>query len=213
VEVRLARASAVIVQRVPAAAVQRFLDWQRGVTQAAEQFPGFSGTDIYPPAADRDEWVVVIHFDDEPALQSWLSSPVREQWLEKIRAEIGDGRLTTLPGGFAAWFTGRDGGPPPPPGWKMALTVLLGLYPTVMLLTLAFPGPHLSGLGPSLAMLIGNALSVSLLQWALMPALTALLGRWLGADPKQNRAVWVIGLALILLLLGGMTVLFRQVWG
>jgi hypothetical protein len=34
--VSVARASAAIVQRVPPAALDRFLEWQRGVTQVAD---------------------------------------------------------------------------------------------------------------------------------------------------------------------------------
>lgn len=216
-EVRLSRASAVIVQRVPAAAVERFMDWQRGISQAAEDFAGYRGTDIYPPVGEgQHDWAVVVHFDDEPALQRWLAAPVREQWLAKIRTELGEGRLTTAPGGLAAWFAGRVAGSdrPVPAGWKMVLVVLLGLYPTVMLLTLFFPGPYLEPLlGRPVAMLIGNALSVSLLQWVVMPFLNAWLGPWLRADWKRQRGLWIGGLVLILLLLAGLTGLFRLVTG
>ena len=46
-------------------------------------------------------------------------------------------RLKTLPTGFGSWFAAQLDGPgDQPPSWKIALSVLLGLYPTVMLLTL-----------------------------------------------------------------------------
>jgi antibiotic biosynthesis monooxygenase (ABM) superfamily enzyme len=214
VEVRVSRASAVIVQHVPAAAVDRFLEWQRSVARVAEGFAGYRGADIYPPPGGQGgDWVAVIHFDDQQALRAWLDSPIREEWVRKIRAEMGEARLTTLPGGFAAWFAGQGGSGQQPPGWKIALTVLLGLYPTVMVLTLFFPGPYLKTLGPAVAMLIGNALSVSFLQWVVTPALNPLLGRWLAADPRRERAVWVGGLVLILLSLAALVLLFRQVGG
>ncbi len=106
-EVRVSRASAVVVQRVPAALADWFMEWQSGVTAAAEGFAGYRGTDVYPPAdGQRDEWVVVIHFDDEKSLQEWLDSPVRAQWVEKLRAQVGDFELKALPGGFGPWFAG-----------------------------------------------------------------------------------------------------------
>jgi len=215
VEVRVCRASAVILQRVPAAAAERFLQWQRGVTRAAETFAGYRGTDVYPPAdGPQGDWVAVIHFDDEAALQRWLTSPVRQERVDQLRREIGDFRLTTLAGGFGAWFAGLARGPGNalPPSWKMALTVLLGLYPTVLLLTL-FVGPYTNPLGLALGMLIGNALSVTILQWAVMPVLTALLGPWLKANGKQQSALSICGFFLILLLLAGLTLLFRLVSG
>lgn len=214
-EVRSSLASAVVVQRVPAALVDWFMEWQRGVTEVAEGFAGYRGTDVYPPADDqRDEWVVVIRFDDEKSLQEWLSSPVRAQWVEKLQAQVGDFELKALPGGFGPWFANLAHGPEgaPTPSWKMALVVLLALYPTVMLLTL-FPGPYTEPLGLALAMLIGNALSVPILQWAVLPVLNILLAPWLKANSNKQRAFSVGGTLLILVLLVGLALLFRQVTG
>jgi antibiotic biosynthesis monooxygenase (ABM) superfamily enzyme len=99
-----------------------------------------------------------------------------------------------------------------PAGWQMALTVVLGLYPTVMLLNILV-GPYLSPLGLALSMLIGNLLSVSILQWGLMPLMEAALRRWHHADPEKERATLVGGLLLILVLLAAMVLLFRRVTG
>jgi uncharacterized protein len=215
VEVRASRASAVVVQRVPAALADRFMEWQRGVTGAAEVFAGYQDTDVYPPGdGEQNEWVVVIHFDDEKSLQGWLDSSVRAQWVEKLRAQVGEFELKALPGGFGPWFAGQTEGKDrtPPPAWKMALTVLLGLYPTVMVLTL-FPGPYLQPMGLALAMLISNALSVSILQWAVMPALNPVLAPWLNANSEKQRGFSVGGLFLIVVLLAGLALLFRRVTG
>jgi antibiotic biosynthesis monooxygenase (ABM) superfamily enzyme len=215
VEVRASRASAVVVQRVPAASADWFMEWQRGVTGTAEAFAGYVGTDVYPPGDGlRDQWVVVIHFNDEQSLQGWLSSSVRAQWVEKLRAHVGDFDLKALPGGFSSWFTGL--GPcieaATPPSWKMALAVLFGLYPTVMVLTL-FPGPYTQPLGLAFSMLIGNALSVSILQWLVMPVLNKLLGPWLKANSDRQRALSIGGLILIVVLLTGIAFLFRPITG
>ncbi len=212
-ELRILKASAVVVQHVPAALADWFMEWQRGVTGAAEGFAGYRGTDVYPPAdGQRDEWVVVIHFDDEKSMQDWLDSPVRAQWVEQLQEQVGDFELKALPGGFGPWFASQTGGPAPPPSWKMALTVLLGLYPTVMVLTL-FPGPYTEPLGLAVAMLIGNVLSVAILQWAVMPVLNMLLAPWLKANSAKQRAYSVGVLFLILALLAGLAFLFREVTG
>jgi hypothetical protein len=214
VDVCVSRASAVVVQRIPPAAADWFLDWQRSVTAAAEGFAGYRATEVYPPAnGSGGEWVVVIHFDDEELLQQWLDSAVRARWLQLLREKVGDFELKTLPGGFGFWFAGQTRNPDaPPPSWMMALTVLLGLYPTVMLLTI-FVGPHTSPLGLALSMLIGNALSVSILQWGVMPILTRMLAPWLHADGSRKKVISTAGLCLILLLLAGLAGLFRQVTG
>jgi antibiotic biosynthesis monooxygenase (ABM) superfamily enzyme len=214
-QVRGTRASSVIVHRPPPDRVGRFLELERGITEAAEAFPGYQATDVYPPADSRQaEWVVVIHFDGAETLRRWLDSPVRAEWINKLRGEMGDFRLKTLPGGFGAWFAGlvdgSEGGLPP--SWKMALTVLLALYPTVMLLAI-FVSPYLTPLGLAVSMLIGNVLSSCILQWGVMPALNRALGPWLTANSKGQRAFSYGGLVAILILLGGMAILFRQVQG
>ena len=66
VDIRGARVSTVVVQRVPSDRVPRFLECQRALTQAAKGFPGYQSTELYPPADDRpEEWVAVLHFDDQ----------------------------------------------------------------------------------------------------------------------------------------------------
>jgi antibiotic biosynthesis monooxygenase (ABM) superfamily enzyme len=94
----------------------------------------------------------------------------------------------------------------------MVLVVLLGLYPTVMLLTL-FPGPYTQPLGLAVAMLIGNALSVSILQWGVMPVLSQAAASWLKANAAGQRAYSLAGLAVILGLLAGVTWFFQRITG
>jgi len=212
-DIRGARVSTVVVHRVPADRVERFLECERGLTQAAEGFAGYKGTELYPPADDRqEEWVAVIHFDDQESLQRWIDSPVRAEWIKKLRADIGDFQLKTLPSGFGAWFAGLVTGPEgePPPSWKMAMTVLLGLYPTAMLLAVLV-GRHLNPLGMAASMLIANTLSVATCQWVVLPPLTNALGPWLNANAPDKRVLSIGGLVLIWLLLGGLMVLFRVV--
>jgi uncharacterized protein len=212
-DIRGVRISTVVVQCVPADRVQRFVECQRGLTDAVGDFPGYRGTEIYPPVDDRQqEWVTVIHFDDHESLERWLGSPIRAEWIKKLRGEIGDFQLKTLPSGFGAWFAGLDTGPAgePPPSWKMAMTVLLGLYPTVMLIALFF-GRYLSPLGMAVAMLISNTLSVAMTQWVVIPPLMNALGPWLRANAPDKRVLSFGGLVLIWLLLGGFAVLFRVV--
>jgi uncharacterized protein len=214
-DIRGARVSTVVVQRVPANRVQRFLECQRGLTQAAEGFPGYKGTELYPPADDQhQEWVAVIHFNDQQSLQGWIDSSNRADWIKKLRTEIGDFQLKTLPSGFGAWFAGLKTGPAgdPPPSWKIAMTVLLGLYPTVMVIALLV-GPHLTPLGLAVSMLISNTLSVATTQWVVIPPLMNALGPWLRANAPDKRVFSFVGFALIWLLLGGLAVLFRVLSG
>lgn len=214
-DTRISNATAVIVHKVPGARVSAFLDWQKGVTEAVESCAGYRSTDIFPPAGGAEgEWVVLVNFDEEASLRHWLTSPVRQQWVERFREEIGAFNLQVAPGGFGAWFSGcmHDQGAGAPPAWKMVLVVLLGLYPTVMLLTL-FPGPFIQPLGLAVSMLIGNALSVSLLQWVVMPVLNALSASWMAAKGESKRTRNTVGTLVILIVLIGLTLCFRTITG
>jgi antibiotic biosynthesis monooxygenase (ABM) superfamily enzyme len=213
IEARTPRASSVIVHRVPAGCAERFAQWQHGVTQAAQRFPGYLGTEHYPPADDsHQEWVVVVHFADAAALRLWLDSPERAAWTAKLPPEVADFRLKTLSGGFGPWFAGLVDADAPLPRWKMALSVLFGLYPTVMLLAVVL-APHTRHLGLAVSMLIGNLASCVILEWLGMPAVRLVLRPWLRANDKKGRAVTVVGTALILAALGVTTFLFSLVTG
>ncbi len=214
-EVRVAQAPAVIVQHVPPAAKDQFLVWQRSIAHIAEGFAGYSGTDIFPPCdSNHDDWVVIQYFDDNESLKRWLAAPVRKQWIERIQKEMGQAQLTKLNGGFADWFTERvQQDAAVPAGWKMAMAVLLGLYPIVMLLTLCFPGPYTQNWGMALSMLVSNALSVSILQWAVMPVLNKVLGPWLQADRRRNARLFYGGIVLIFAALLAICAAFRELSG
>jgi antibiotic biosynthesis monooxygenase (ABM) superfamily enzyme len=211
-EVHASKASAVVVQHVPAGDADWFMDWQRGTTAAAERFPGYRATDIYPADANQNEWVIVLHFVDEKSLQNWLTSPVRDEWVKKLKAKASTFRVETLSGGFGAWFVGKENqGKAGPAGWKMVLTVVLGLFPTVMLLSLIV-GPYTAGLGFAVSMVIGNFMSVSILQWGVMPILTKVLAPWLNADSKQL-GVSIGGAAIVLFATALLTVIFTLIAG
>jgi len=215
IDVRGSSASSVIVHHVPADAVDSFLEWQRGAVAAAESFPGCQGTDIYPPTdGQHKEWVVVIHFDEPEQLQRWLDSPVRAEWIARLPAPVANFQVKSLPAGFGPWFAGLVGGGQEgtPPAWKMAVMVLFGLYPTVMLIQLLVL-PHVLALGRAGSVLVDNTVSVCLLQWLVMPPLQRLARPWLHPEADRGPAFSAGGFLLILLLLAVLVFLFRQVAG
>jgi len=208
----------VIVHHVPPELADRFVELQEDITTAAKLARGYVRTEVYPPAdPDSDQWVVVMTFADQDCLDRWFESPERIRRISKMREEIGEFSVRKLPSGFGEWFAGldpNDGGAPVEqlPGWKMVLAVLLALYPTVMLITI-FINPWLSGLGLASTILIGSAISVCLLQYALMPALTSAIRRWL-RTPFNDAPLLIAGGALgIVAALGCLAVLFRQFTG
>ncbi len=206
-KVRSGRASSVIVQRVAPESADVFMEWQHGVTADSAKFPHYQATEIYPPQGTQEEWVVIIHFDDAQSLQNWLDSPQRAGWVAKLPCETRDFRMQMLPSGFGGWFAGLDQQAKRLPHWKMALTVLFGLYPTVMVLSM-FMLPYTQRFGTAVAILLGNAASVSFLEWLGMPVISRFLNPWLHANDKDGKVLSLIGGILIVGALGLMTFLF-----
>ena len=204
------RASTVITQHYPADQADRFMAWQREVAALAGAYPGYQATEVYPPTGGGDEWVIIIHFDDEAKLQAWLDAPERAAWLAELPDEALGFRQHTMPTGFGSWVAGQTADGTPIPSWKSFLLVLLGLYPVVMLLTLVV-SPRTVDLGTAFAMLLGNVLSVAILQWAVMPLLNRALAPWLQAHGRDGRLVSVVGAAGIVAAVLGMAVLFRMI--
>jgi antibiotic biosynthesis monooxygenase (ABM) superfamily enzyme len=74
-------------------------------------------------------------------------------------------------------------------------------------------GPYLGRLGISAMMLVSNAMSVSILQWGVMPVLQPLFRPWLVVRNGTSRARQAAWLALILVVLVGQLVLFQRIAG
>lgn len=184
------------------------MGWQDNVTAEASQFPGYQSTEVYPPTdSHQQEWVIVLRFDDKKSLQAWLDSPNRAACLAKLPAEIRDFRLKIFSSGLDFWFPGPADGGKPLPHWKKFIVVLLGLYPTVILLSW-FLTPHTKRFGLPIAILIGNIASVAFLEWLLMPLINPIVNPWLHANEDKDKKRSLVGLFLILGVIGVMLFLF-----
>lgn len=172
----------VVAHHVPADDEAAFLAWQHRMTDAERRSPGHRGTELHPPVAGvQDDWVAVTRFATEHDLETWLDSPERAHLIRESE-RFRHFRLQRVPASFGSWFPTTGASGPVTPSWKTALSVLVGLYPTVVLLTLG-----LSALWPTAplwaALLVGNVASVSVLTWVVMPLVTRALGRWLEPAP------------------------------
>jgi len=196
-------ASAIISESIPPERREDYLRWIRGINRAAESFRGYRETNVFPPLrSDERGWVTIIQFQTHADLDHWLSSDVRAGWVDQFRKEFGDFALHRVQGGLTPWFAQQR-----LPGWKMVLTVLLGLYPTVMLITLGIM-PRMGALPFALTMLIGNILSVAALQWILMPQWNRMLGFWLQPAALIDRRSNLVGTLVVVGAILGMLILF-----
>ncbi|OQY47727.1 MAG: hypothetical protein B6240_05485 [Desulfobacteraceae bacterium 4572_87] len=97
------------------------------------------------------------------------------------------------------------------PDWKMVITVVAALYPTVMALTYWLLTPFIKFLPFPWQMLIGNVASVAFLQWVAMPLLTRRLSFWLRSTKTTGLGITLAGLSGILVSLALMLWFFISV--
>ncbi len=147
------------------------------IIESMAKFDGFLNAQLFPPVEDvQDETVIVFSFRSRPQLDAWFNSEERQRQLERLDEHIEGERQLNVVGGFGGWFTL---GLREVKTWKQAATVLLALYPTVLVLNEVLGWLLPDGFPYLLAVLIGNALGVAILSWLLMPRLTAALDGWL----------------------------------
>ncbi|MBB5925800.1 antibiotic biosynthesis monooxygenase [Streptomyces echinatus] len=179
----------VVTHRVHPSHVDAFLDWQRHMVEAESKFAGFRGTELFRPIEGlQEEWTTLYRYDSAEHLDAWLTSPQRQEVLA-AGEKFSDFKLRTIDNSFGSWFAFEGNGketPPPPSETRTSLAIWVGLYPTVVLLTLALSPLHLR---LWIGLLVGNLLSSFLMSFLTMPYyVNPLLGRWLRPPPDEPAA-------------------------
>ncbi|MFE9862938.1 antibiotic biosynthesis monooxygenase [Streptomyces sp. NPDC005506] len=77
-------ATVVTSQKVCVGRADDYQRWQQRMNEAAREFDGFEGVEVYPPAAgDENEWVAVFRFAGVDHLTAWLDSGRRQELLDE----------------------------------------------------------------------------------------------------------------------------------
>ena len=175
-------ASTVITTRVKKGSDTWFADWQGRMGAAQQQFPGYIGQRVQAPVpGTNNDWVAIVAFDSAEDLQRWEESPERQALVTESEPYVERYYVRPADSAFESWFAKSDAGGKPPPGWKLSAIVLLVLYPIVMLefFTLNHLTVDVLHLNPALGVFIGNAISVAITGFLLIPWASKLLNWWL----------------------------------
>lgn len=188
----------VVTHRVPPEQVDEFLSWQERLRLAENKFPGYRGSEVFRPIEGvQDEWTTLYRYDSAADLDRWLTSSERQRLLDDGK-RFSDFRLRTIENSFGSWFAfDEDGGRARVPSdTKTAIAVWVGLYPTVMLLTLAMSPARLP---LWLGTLIGNLLSSFIITFVTMRCyVNPLLKRWLYPSADAPKTATNIRTALLI---------------
>ena len=205
--------SAIMSTRVKPGCELAYRAWEQKIAVAQTAAKGLVGYRFEPPIPGvQADWLTILRFDTQENLQSWLDSPARRQILAEAEP-LTDGfdcRITRS--GFDQWFpvAAMDGSAPPV--WKQNMVVLLMLFPVVFLFGHFVQVPILQvrlGIPFAVALLIGNAVSIVLLNW-LVPWASSRLAWWLSPSSAAPDARTAAGAAIIGLTLIVLAVVFRQ---
>jgi antibiotic biosynthesis monooxygenase (ABM) superfamily enzyme len=202
----------VVTHRVRPEDTDAFLAWQDQLRLAESKFRGYRGAELFRPVEGvQDDWTVMYRYDNAQDLDTWLSSDERKRLLEE-GSKFQDFKLRTVDHSFGNWFAFDDKGNQAalPSNTKTSLAVWVGLYPTVVLLSLALRPLKLPlWEGPILATL----LSSFIISFVVMPFyVNPLLKRWL--RPPENASALrtnIRGIAIIVVLMAAWALLFYLV--
>lgn len=175
-----AHTTVVLSRRIRAGREAEFQAWLEGFDAVMARYPGFLKGQVVPPVEGaQPEWVFVYSFDSGQNLRNWLESADRKAWLAKAEDLVESQGPAQLISGLEQLFgLVPPTVAPPPPVWKVACSVMVGLLPLTYL-NMAVIGPAIRTWPLPLRGLASATLMVILMTWVVMPAVTRLLKPWL----------------------------------
>jgi uncharacterized protein len=137
----------------------------------------------------------LIRFATPTQLDAWLASAERRRLIAESESLVEAWSSRRLATPFGGWFPGEGIGGMPP-NWKQSMVVLLMLFPIVVL-EMRFLVPLTRALNPVLGTFLGNAISVGLLAWPVMPLANRAFDWWLRPSPASAGPTTRLGTALL----------------
>ncbi len=169
--------TAVASFRVRAGHEAQFAQCFEDVLESLQTFDGYLRAQLFPPVDGvQDDTVIVFSFQSREELDVWLKSSVRDDLLAQIDEHLDGEHQVNVVGGFGGWFSMDSVSVKT---WKQAAIVLLGLYPTVLVLNEILGRMIPDSVPYVLDVLIGLVVSVAILSWLIMPKLTRACASWL----------------------------------
>src|ERR1700722_8065293 len=159
----------VIITEIAPEKKSFYRQWLSKIHQAEAKVPGFRGMYVQAPTEEKGRyWITFLQFDTAENLDKWLASDERQDILKELDPLIKAFESHRILSPYAGWFSSIAKIGALPPIWKQTMLVLLVLFPIVML-EFKFLLPFTRSLDISLATFIGNAISVVLISWPMMP--------------------------------------------
>ena len=195
-ETRRRDVTAVITNRVQPGKEAEFQAWRAEIQDVQSTYPGYRGIDVQPPIEGvNPNWVTLLRFDSAENLRHWLDSEDCARLTAESEPLMASAEYRVSRTSFANWLPEEER-VAEPPAWKVNAVVLLVLYPVVML-TIVFLNPHISGLGVGPVTFIGNIIGVAATGFWLVPWAAGRLKTWLVPPAERERQITLVGSLLM----------------
>ncbi|BBM03132.1 antibiotic biosynthesis monooxygenase [Microbulbifer sp. GL-2] len=192
----------VVFQRVKPDHMRDYKKWLETIGGAAAERPGFIGRELIKPIKGlQDDWVIIIRFDSEDNLNLWLSSSIHKKLMKESESFLERVQYQKIGRGFEDWLAHARGvkSNTLPPQWKMAMLIILALYPIIMLISIWIL-PLMEGWVSALSVFVSSIISVSVLTWVAMPIVTRVFGFWLSGGVQAKKSVTFLGATTVIFL-------------
>ncbi len=184
------QATALIIEhQVKKENVELYEKCTEDILSALSRSPGYLGREVFPPNSGDKPYTIVIRFESERNVQTWLRSTERQLFIEQTRDFLEDREKTQIKAGIDVWFA-PDDAPARPAAHKQFLLTLAGIYP----LTLIVP-KLLSPVFEAVPVLENEFVSkfivavivVGAMTYLFMPYATGWLHDWLFDAPAKRK--------------------------
>jgi len=185
-----AGATEVIITRVKSGKEEAYRAFADRIQRTQQTFPGYIGSFVQPPQHNETGWTTVLRFQTVRDLNHWLNSPERKALLKESEDLIEGFAAQRVDTSFPGWVPADPATGKPPNRWKTSGLILLVLFPVIML-ELRFLNPVLraANFPPALGTFTGNAISVALTTWPLLPLAIRAFHAWLFPEGQPK---WLV---------------------
>lgn len=154
-------------------------EWLQGISQTARQFEGHEGVTILrPQSGSREEYVIILRFNNYKNLCQWMKSSERKEWIDRAKPLTEKPENVQILTGLEALVSLPSNASPPPPKYKTAFITWIGVFVCSSILG-RFLAPYLASFPFLIRQTIMTGLVVILLAYVVMPRLTRLFYKWL----------------------------------
>lgn len=169
----------VLVHRlVPLAEEKEFLTTLNRLLGDFNRFPGTAGSMVFRrPVGGDIELSIIQRFVGEAEHDAWLGSPQFERWRSKVAPTTPMHGHVRRYSGMESFFVSAQA-PDAPPRWKMAVLLMIVVYPMSLALS-TWGAPALARLPLFAGTFFTSVFMVLLMTYVLVPILTKLFQRWL----------------------------------